>query len=169
MCWTTTTAWTTRSVAAAQTGSRCFDFREEEAAVDPSSRTGYRDRRVAVSRLRCATVDPTRKDAMERRTKPNHWARRSLLYGAACFLLLQAGLLLSLERRGLVAFDPCSCNRLRLLRECRQLRPDSPLCIVVGSSRMDMAFQPETLPECSAADGRPVTFFNFCNYGAGPL
>jgi hypothetical protein len=66
-------------------------------------------------------------------------------------------------------YDPEYAARIDRLRTVRVEHPGRPLVLALGSSRMAMAFAPELLPPLTAADGRPVTAFNFSHVGAGPI
>jgi hypothetical protein len=57
-----------------------------------------------------------------------------------------------------------ACIRTRLAE-----RPGRPLVVALGSSRMMMAFRPQSLPPCPTADGRQTVFVNGSVLGAGPV
>lgn len=76
---------------------------------------------------------------------------------------------LLIDRYCLDAVDREFSARLELLNRQRAEHPDRPLFLVVGSSRMVMAFGPEQLPETKTATGTPVTVFNFSHLGSGPV
>jgi len=65
--------------------------------------------------------------------------------------------------------DPEYLARRDLLRDRLVEQPDARLAVVVGSSRTSLGFVPETLPDLTAPDGRPVLWFNLSHYGAGPV
>src|SRR5262249_61188326 len=46
--------------------------------------------------------------------------------------------------------------------------PARPLCLVMGSSRLDMGFQPELAPAPKTPTGQPALVFNCSHNGAGP-
>ena len=74
-----------------------------------------------------------------------------------------------LELRQPEVYDPEFDARLSVLRERIREAPDRPLLLVLGSSRITMAFRPETLPPLRTPDGTCALPFNLSHSGAGPL
>jgi hypothetical protein len=96
-------------------------------------------------------------------------ARPALVWSVGLFWAVLVGLTLGLDLAVPEQYDPEYAARLDRLRRVRADHPDRPLLIALGSSRMAMAFGPEHLPPLAAANGRPVTAFNFSRIGAGPV
>ncbi|MGL6096194.1 MAG: hypothetical protein ACRC7O_10415, partial [Fimbriiglobus sp.] len=82
--------------------------------------------------------------------------------------ILAVGNLL-IDRYRLDAVDREYARRIELLDVQRAAHPDRPMLMVVGSSRMVMAFAPEQLPPLRDAAGTEVLPFNFSHFGAGPV
>ena len=96
-------------------------------------------------------------------------ARPALVWSVGLFWAVLVGLTAGLDLSVPERYDPEYAARLDRLRQARADQPDRPLLLALGSSRMAMAFGPEHLPPLAAADGRPVTAFNFSRIGAGPV
>jgi hypothetical protein len=89
-------------------------------------------------------------------------ARRILAWAAAAYFLGQ------LAFSG-VRFDPEFASHLGLLRARIAEDPHRPLLLVVGSSRVVMAFNPERLPALWTNSGQQVRPFNLAHHAAGPV
>lgn len=59
--------------------------------------------------------------------------------------------------------------RRQLLEEHRQATPHAKFIAMFGSSRMELAFAPETLAPRTTPAGQPLTIMNFSHAGAGPI
>ena len=96
-------------------------------------------------------------------------ARLALFAGAlfAVLFVVVGNLLIDQFRPD--AVDREYVHRLELLRDREAELPDSPLLLMVGSSRMVMGFAPERLAPLADPDGRPVLAFNFAHFGSGPV
>jgi Protein of unknown function (DUF1574) len=98
-------------------------------------------------------------------TKSQYRARRMIVSGIGGLLSLQAAFSLLLPW-----WHPDMEYRVR--REALQARiaerPADSLFLMVGSSRVSFAFDPESLTPMSDDDGRQVLSFNFGHFNAGP-
>src|SRR5207302_250325 len=92
-----------------------------------------------------------------------------LAWGLLFFILIQIAWIVALEGPWLELRDPEFAYRLARLREARAERPDSPLLLILGSSRAAAGFRPAALPSCRLPDGREPLVFNFALVGSGPI
>jgi hypothetical protein len=67
------------------------------------------------------------------------------------------------------ATDPDYCTRRDLLRTWQAEQPDAHLIVMLGGSRTAIGFAPELLPPSTTSEGRPLLWFNFAHFGAGPV
>jgi hypothetical protein len=65
--------------------------------------------------------------------------------------------------------DPDYGCRLSRLQRLLVENPGRPLALLLGSSRSQMGFRPDSLPSCQTQDGRTPIAFNFGIQGAGPV
>jgi hypothetical protein len=96
-------------------------------------------------------------------------AAATLGWAGLFFVCFQAAGNLALEKWPLEVRDKeyawtRDCIRTRLAE-----RPGRPLVVALGSSRMMMAFRPQSLPPCPTADGRQPVIANGAVLGAGPV
>jgi hypothetical protein len=95
-----------------------------------------------------------------------HQARTALAVGALCALSGVVALLVHLDRARADLYNPTYHQRTQILHARHAETPTAPLWLMVGSSRVSMAFAPEQLPTL----GQPApVVVNFGHYGAGPL
>jgi hypothetical protein len=93
--------------------------------------------------------------------RPQPW--RPLVWGLAVAVLAQLALAALLEFGPVALRDPEFGRRLRHLRDRRAERPDAPLVLALGSSRVAMGVRPDVL-----GPGDPLVF-NLGMTGGGPL
>ena len=103
--------------------------------------------------------------ATPRRGRRARSARAVLAWALVSAAALHVGVHAYLERRHPDVYDPEFGARLAMLRSRIAEAPDSPLLLVVGSSRLVTDFLPDRLPPL----GGDVLAFNFAHTGAGPL
>lgn len=101
--------------------------------------------------------------------RPARRARRTLLAALAAFFALQAGMTVVMDDWLPVLHDPEYGYKLASLRQRLAERPRHDLTVVLGSSRSDMGFDPESLPPRVTADGRDEIVFNMAITGCGPV
>lgn len=99
---------------------------------------------------------------------PARVARSVLAWACVCFVALHTAVHAYLEHRHPEVYDPEFGARLAVLRARLEEKPERPLLLVVGSSRLVTDFLPERLPPLACAEGE-VLPFNFSHTGAGPL
>jgi hypothetical protein len=66
-------------------------------------------------------------------------------------------------------FDPEVTLRLRMLPQRLAERPDRPLALALGSSRIVLGFRPASVMQETASDDRQAVLFNFAMLGVGPV
>ena len=103
---------------------------------------------------------------MMRAMRPRR-ARNALACGAVCFVLLQAGLFTALSLWWPLR-DPEFGRRLVHLRARMAERPNRPLVVLLGSSRVAMGFRPELMRTNDRSGAGPVVF-NLALCGSGPM
>ncbi len=102
-------------------------------------------------------------------------AARALVWGLLFFACLQLGLDAAMERWRPELRDLEYGAKRSRLRARRRENPGRPLLLVLGSSRTNLGFRPDALPELPAVappDGgpaRPPLVFNFSLMGSGPV
>jgi len=98
-------------------------------------------------------------------------ARHGILAMLISVVLISLVGILVIEQFRFDVVDREFAARLTLLQRQRLAHPERKLFLVVGSSRMVMAFSPEQLPTYYPAgeNSTPVTVFNFSHLGAGPV
>jgi hypothetical protein len=104
-----------------------------------------------------------------RRSRTAWTAAATLGWAVLFFVCFQLAANVALEKWPLEVRDKeyawtRACIRTRLAE-----RPGRPLVVALGSSRMMMAFRPQSLPPCETADGRRPVVVNGGLLGAGPV
>lgn len=103
-----------------------------------------------------------------RSTHPRR-ARAVCLWSGLAFLGLQAAFSGAIEKRHPEWYDADYAARLVALKARLSEGPQRPLLLVVGSSRLTMAFWPEVLPPLPTPRGQQLLCFNFSHLGSGPV
>ena len=88
-------------------------------------------------------------------------ARRSLLWSLVAFGCAQLGLLVWMEFFKPELYHPEYGQRLPLLKKRLAEEPNRPLILMLGSSRIEMGFRPEVLPEYQPGHADAPLLFNF--------
>lgn len=101
--------------------------------------------------------------------RPARRARGILLAALAAFAALQAGMTLIMDDWLPVLHDPEYGYKLALLNSRLAERPRYALTVLLGSSRSELGFDPESLPRQVYKDGREELVFNFAITGCGPV
>jgi hypothetical protein len=104
---------------------------------------------------------------MALRLRPKQ-ARREVLWVTIWFLGAVFVLDAAMEWRHPEIYDVEHVTRTRMLKERLAEHPDRELCLVMGSSRLAFALQPEKLPPFRNARGQELLVFNFSHLGASP-
>jgi hypothetical protein len=102
-----------------------------------------------------------------RRDRQVRQARSALLVGLVLLGVAQVGLL-AVQKRYPFTLDPEPGYRLAHLRQQRAERPNQPLVLMLGSSRVRNGFRLEGAPPCRLADGREAMLYNFGLTAMGP-
>jgi hypothetical protein len=92
-------------------------------------------------------------------------ARAALLLTPVAMVLVLAGAWAGVETVRPEVIDPDYHMRRDLLRTRIAENPGRPVAVVIGSSRMAMGFEPESLPN----PAYPVLWFNAAHHGSGPV
>lgn len=97
--------------------------------------------------------------------------RAAVLWGLGLFAAGQMVFVILIDTVLPEMRDPEWGYRRLALRRFRAGRPDVPLAVVVGSSRVGQGFVPESLPAgaLTAPDGTPAAAFSVTHAGAGPI
>lgn len=95
--------------------------------------------------------------------------KRAVFWCLGFFLVSQAALGYYLHRRRPELRDPVFGDRIRLLKEQRAADPDSPLLLIVGSSRAMNGIAPAALPQWPSDAGRKPLIYNFALSGSGSM
>jgi Protein of unknown function (DUF1574) len=111
---------------------------------------------------------------MQQTSRATHWKRKgrnAVLVGSACFLTMQLGLALAIERAYPQFRDPeFGYRRNRLADRLTQARTKPFTAIMLGSSRTTVGFDAGIVErQLSRHLGQPAIAFNFGVTGAGPL
>jgi hypothetical protein len=96
-------------------------------------------------------------------------SRRSLAWGLAVWLALSAALLVRVQVARPDLVNPDFAVRLAKLRQRQTEQPGRPLGLVIGSSRLLLAYRPEVVAPLRDQTGRLVLTFNFSHPGMGPV
>lgn len=96
-------------------------------------------------------------------------ALRALRWGLCSFVLAQLALIGLMERWRPDLRDPSFGRRLAILRYQRAKHPDRPLLLALGTSRAEMGFRPDRLPDYRLANGQTPLLFNFAFAGSFPV
>ncbi len=114
-------------------------------------------------------MSPSPSSARARRLESRRRARWTLLLTVMLFLAIQGVCSLAMERWRPELYDPDFTRHLAILQARRAEMPTGPLLLVTGSSRLVMAFQPETLRPLYTPEGGQALPFNFAHIGSGPV
>jgi hypothetical protein len=95
--------------------------------------------------------------------------KRAVFWCLAFFLVSQLALGFYLHRRRPELRDPVYGDRIRLLKEKRAADPNSPLVLIVGSSRAMNGLSPAALPEWASRFGPKPMIYNFALSGSGSM
>lgn len=101
--------------------------------------------------------------------RPTRRARGTLLAALAAFAALQLGMTVVMDDWLPVLHDPEYGYKLALLNRRLAERPHHALTLLLGSSRSELGFDPESLPRLVSPDGREELVFNFAITGCGPV
>jgi hypothetical protein len=96
-------------------------------------------------------------------------ARAALLWTLGLIVVAHVSFFALLEHRHPEWYDAEYGTRRRASSNRWREEPDRPLLLVMGSSRLVLAFSPRELSELDTADGRRVLPFNFTHIGGGPV
>lgn len=100
---------------------------------------------------------------------PARRARAILIAALAAFAALQAGMTMVMDDWLPMLHDPEYGYKLVLLRQRLAERPAHALTVLLGSSRSELGFDPESLSQRASAHGREELVFNFAITGCGPV
>lgn len=100
---------------------------------------------------------------------PARRARGTLLAAVGAFAALQLGMWVLMDDWLPALHDPEYGYKLELLHRRLAERPNHALTVLIGSSRSDLGFDPESLPRQTLPDGREHLVFNFAVTGCGPV
>lgn len=95
-------------------------------------------------------------------------AKADLAWSALAFLIAQLAFIVLIDVWVPEFYDAEYGARLGLLKERLAEAPESPVLVVVGSSRIGLGFRPEKLPSLTTPSGEVVLPFNFAHLAAGP-
>lgn len=104
---------------------------------------------------------------MIRRSHINQ-ARRVLLWTILFTVFGFTGLIAAMETWNPERFDAEYVHRMNLLRADLARHPGRPLCLVCGSSRLVLAFQPEMVSTLRSGENEEAILFNYSHFGASP-
>jgi hypothetical protein len=113
------------------------------------------------------TIEHPQKQRRQRR-QSNRRVRAGFAWGLVFFVSAQIAVNILLDYTFPEVYDPEFYTRLGALKARMAERPDSPILVLVGSSRTVISFLPEKLPTLRTRRGQEVIPFNFSHLGAGP-
>jgi hypothetical protein len=96
-------------------------------------------------------------------------ARSAILWGLAIVVGGQLALTAGLEGPFTQLRDPEFGYKLACLRRQQARKPDAPLVLLLGSSRVALGIRPEMLPPWSSTTVPKPLVFNFSLVGSGPV
>src|SRR5579884_1224558 len=95
--------------------------------------------------------------------------KRIVLWSLLCIVLSQPALSIYLDKRRLETRDPLYGHRLHHLRERLAASPDSPLFLIMGSSRVKYSVWPDAMKLATKENSPQPIVYNFGLNGMGTI